>query len=173
MKNKVSVLGASAIGSYGLLKITQSKIDPYTRFSIGLLSGSVMVFSQNPIIRFAGIGLIIGSALQIIDVKKGGKLSFNNSGKSVFVLHEFEGVKELAPYEIPDYNIDGLTVNGLNGVFKLSNGVYGGIFKDNSIGTSFGVGSLVNSFRDAGFKSPAWANKQTDRRWVKLYERSL
>ena len=173
MKNKLSILGASAIGSYGLLKIPQSKIDPYTRFSIGLVTSSIMVFSQNPIVRFIGIGIGVASFLQLIDVRKGGKLSFNNSGKPVFVLHETEGVKELAPYEIPDYNIDGLTVKGLNGVFKLSDGVYGGIFQDNSIGTSFGVGSLVNSFRDAGFKSPAWANKQTDRRWVKLYERTF
>jgi len=173
MKNKVSILGASAIGSYGLLKISQSKIDPYTRFSVGLVTGSIMAFSQNPIVRFIGIGVGVASFLQLIDVRRGGKISFNNSGKPVFVLHESEGIKELAPYEIPNYNIDGFTVKGLNGVFKLSDGVYGGVFADNSIGCSFGVGALVNSFRNSGLKSGAWANKQTDRRWVMLYDKSF
>jgi len=173
MKNKESILGASAIGSYGLLKITQSKIDPYTRFSVGLVTGSFMAFSQNPIVRFIGIGIGIASFLQLIDVRKGGKLSFNNSGKPVFVLHEKEGVKELAPYEIPDYNIDGFTVKGLNGVFKLSDGVYGGVFTDNSIGCSFGVGALVNSVRNAGLKNKSWVDAQTDVRWSNLFERSV
>lgn len=172
MKNKVSIIGASVIGSYGLLKITQSKIDPYTRFSIGLLSGSVMVFSPNPIVRFIGIGVGISSFLQLIDVRKGGKLSFNNSGKSVYVLHESEGVKELSPYEIPDYNIDGLTVKGLNGVFKLSDGVYGGVNFNNEI-NAFGVGSVVNKMRNAGFKSKVWVDAQTDSRWSNLYNLSV
>jgi len=39
MKNNHLVLEVSTIRGCGLLKIPQSKVDPYTRFSIGLLSG--------------------------------------------------------------------------------------------------------------------------------------
>jgi len=173
MKNKNSIITASAITSYGLLKVSQSKIDPYTRFSIGVISGSLMAFSQNPILRFAGIGLIIGSALQIIDVRKGGKLAFNNSNKNIFVLHESGDINEIAPYEIPNFNIDGFTFKGLNGVFKLSDGIYAGINNDNTISYSLGIGVIVNSFRNAGLKNKSWVNAQDDKRWCELFNMSF
>jgi len=176
MKNKVSVIGASAIGGYGLLKVFQSKIDPYTRFSVGLLSGTAMAFSQNPMLRFTGIGVGIASFIQLIDVTKGGKLSFNKSINPVFVLHESKGVIELKPFEVPKFNIDGLTVKGLNGVFKLADGVYGGVNQDNSISTTIGIGSFVNESRNAGLKDKSWCESianQGDNRWLNLYERSV
>jgi len=174
MKNKsqITTLSVSAIGSYGLLKLTQSKIDPYTRFTVGIITGSAMVFSQNPIVRFLGIGIVIGGALQIADVFKGGKLILNEAKSKVFVLHETKGVIELKSNEIPDYNIDGFAFKGMNGVFKLSDGVYAGINFNNDV-NAFGVGALVNKLRNAGLKSKEWANAQTDKRWSNLYEMSI
>jgi len=172
MKNKSTTLSVSAIGSYGLLKLTQSKIDPYTRFTVGVLAGSVMAFSQNPLVRYTGVGIGIASFLQLIDVKNGGRLSSNEAKSQVFVLHETNGVIELKSDEVPDYNIDGFTYKGLNGVFKLSDGVYAGINFNNDINT-FGIGSIVNKFRNAGFKPKSWVDAQTDKRWSNLYEVSI
>lgn len=171
-KNKITLLSASAIGSYGLLKLPQSKIDPYTRFTFGVAIGSAMAFSQNPIVRYAGIGVVIAGALQVVDVLKGGKLSSNEARSQVYVLHEIKGIIELKPNEVPDYNIDGFTYKGLNGVFKLSDGVYAGVNFNNEINV-FGVGSLVNKLRNAGLKSKEWADTQTDKRWSNLYNLSV
>lgn len=172
MKNKTTILGAIAIGIYGLLKLTQSKIDPYTRFTVGVVCGSAMVFSQNPLIRFMGIGLGIASFLQILDVRKGGRLISNEAQSLVYVLHEDKGVVELKSDEVPNYGIDGFTFKGLNGVYKLSNGVYAGINFNNEI-NAFGVGALVNKMRNAGIKSEEWVDAQKDKRWSNLYEKSI
>lgn len=79
---------------------------------------------------------------------------------------------ELKSDKIPDYGIDGFTYRGLNGVFKLSDGVYAGVDSNNEINV-FGVGYLVNRLRNPGLKSKLWADAQIDKRWSKLYEKSL
>lgn len=161
------------MGSLGLLKLADGKIDPYTRFAAGVVIGATMTLSQNLFVRLAGIGIGISGFLQLSNIFKGGKLSFNNSGLPVFVLQESAGVIELIPYETPEFNADGFTVKGLNGVFKLSDGVYGGVNADNSVGCSWGMGSVVNSFRGAGLKSKAWVDAQKDKRWSNLYNASI
>lgn len=171
-KSKITTTSATALLGYGLLKLPQNKIDPYTRFTFGVAVGSAMVFSQNPLVRYAGIGLGIASFLQLIDIKNGGRLSSNEAVSKVFVLHEEKGVVELNDNEVPDYNIDGFTFKGLNGVFKLSDGVYAGINFNNDINT-FGVGSIVNKLRNAGLKSKNWVDAQTDKRWSNLYDMSI
>jgi len=171
-KNQIALLSASAIGSYGLLKLPQSKIDPYTRATIGITVGAGMFLSQSPLVRYAGVGVVIAGALQILDVFKGGKLSSNEAMSDVYVLHETKGIVKLKSDEVPDYNIDGFTYKGLNGVFKLSDGVYAGINFNNEINI-FGVGALVNKLRNAGLKSKSWVDAQTDKRWSNLYEMSL
>jgi hypothetical protein len=172
MKNKRTVIGASSIGSYGLLKITQSKIDPYTRATIGIAVGTGMFVSENPIVRYVGVGVAIAGVLQITDVFKGGRLSSNEAKSQVYVLHETKGIIELKENAVPDYSIDGFTFKGMNGVFKLSDGVYVGVDSNNEISV-FGVGYLVNKLRNAGLKSKLWADAQIDKRWSKLYEKSL
>lgn len=64
-----------------MLKLTESSLDPYTRFTVGLAVGSAIVFThgdENPGALFLGIGILIGSALQLIDVAKGGRFINQN-----------------------------------------------------------------------------------------------
>ncbi|MBS1650442.1 MAG: hypothetical protein JSU07_00390 [Bacteroidetes bacterium] len=171
-KNQIALLSASAIGSYTLLKLPKSKIDPYTRAAIGITIGAGMFLSKNPLVRYAGVGVVIAGALQILDVFKGGRLTSNKAKSQVYVLHETKGVIELKSNENPDYNIDGFTYKGLNGVFKLSEGVYAGISFNNKINV-FGVGAIVNKLRTAGFKPKSWVDTQTNKRWCNLYESSV
>lgn len=171
-KSKITSVSASVIGGYGLLKITQSKIDPYTRATIGIAVGTVMFVSQNPIVRYAGVGVAIAGVLQITDVFKGGRLSSNEAKSQVYVLHETKGIVELKDNEVPNYNIDGFTFKGMNGIFKLTDGVYAGINFNNEINV-FGVGSIVNKLRNAGLKSKDWIDAQTDKRWSNLYNMSM
>jgi len=171
-KSQISALSASIILGYGLLKLPQSKIDPYTRIAIGITVGAGMLLSQNPILRLVGVGIGIAGFLQAFDIFKGGRLSSNDARSQVYVLHETKGVIELKSDEIPNYNIDGFTYKGLNGVFKLSDGVYAGINFNNEI-SSFGVGAIVNKLRNAGLKKKPWVDLQTDKRWSNLYNLSL
>lgn len=171
-KNQIALLSASAIVSYGLLKLPQSKVDPYTRATIGITVGAGMLLGQSPIIRYMGIGIGIAGFMQILDVFKGGRLSSNEARSQVYILQETKGIVELQSDEVPDYNIDGFTYKGLNGVFKISDGVYAGINFNNEINV-FGVGAIVNKLRNAGLKSKSWVDSQTDKRWSNLYERSV
>jgi hypothetical protein len=178
-QNKYISLSSGIIGSYGLLQTQHNKIDPYTRSLIGITIGASMFISQNSLFRFLGVGIVIGSALQILDIDKGGKLSFNKSNTSVYVLPEQRiggNIKEYNNNEIPKFNIDGFTIKGLNGVFKLSDGIYAGLYSDNTIGYSFGIGGIVNKIRNAGIKDKSWCEIQIvkgDERWIKLYEKSI
>jgi hypothetical protein len=171
-KSKITSISASVIWGYGLLKITQSKIDPYTRATIGIAVGTVMFMSQNPIVRYAGVGVAIAGVLQITDVFKRGRLSYNEAKSQVYVLHETKGIVELKDNEVPNYNIDGFTFKGMNGIFKLTDGVYARINFNNEINV-FGVGSIVNKLRNAGLKSKDWIDAQTDKRWSNLYNMSV
>ncbi len=125
------------------------------------------------------MGIVIGAAFQIVDINKGGKLSFNRSNNTVFVLPEQRvggNIKEYNNNEIPKFNIDGFTIKGLNAVFKLSDGVYGGVHSDNTIGYSFGIGAIINKIRNAGIKDKSWCEAQKikgDERWIELYEKSI
>ena len=167
------MLGAGA--TYGLFKLPKKVIDPYTRTTLGVSIGIGIAAMQyrNPYLLYAAIGVIVGSALILPEVYEGGKLAFNDYGQTVYVLHETDGVKELQPNEVPDYAIDGLTIKGLNGVFKVSDGVYCKVSKDGTISTTFGIGALVNRYHGAGFKTGDWAKGIGDNRWVDLYNKSV
>ena len=177
MKKQINTLAISTIGSYGLLKSQQSKIDPYTRGTIGIAIGLGMIFlsDKNQLLLFSGIGAVIGSAIQFTDVQLGGKLAYNAYNKPVFVLQEHCGVVELKPNEVPEYPIDGLTIKVLNGVFKVSGGIYAKVLVDGTITETFGIGALLNKAR-WGIMSKEWTYKQTlkgDSRWATLYEKSV
>lgn len=177
MKNKsqITALSVNAIVSYGLLKLPQSKIDPYTRAAIGFFAGMTMVVSRNPIIRFSGFGVMLGSILTLEEVvkTKGAKIIQNDSSKPISYLHEDSGVGELHSKQIPDFHIDGLTSKGINGVYKFRDGVYVKILQDGTITESFGIGKIFNRITNAGFKTKSWVDSQTDKRWLTLYEKSL
>jgi hypothetical protein len=135
MKNK-TITAISAGTSYSMLKLTESSLDPYTRFAIGLAVGSGIVFKrgdENPVALSLGIGIIIGSALQLIDVAKGGQLIKNQCNLPVYIIGENGGVSVLEYGKVPSGNINGFSFKGLNGVFKLSDGVYAKINTNNSI----------------------------------------
>ncbi|MBS1647311.1 MAG: hypothetical protein JST67_08215 [Bacteroidetes bacterium] len=175
MENKIqqiTTLSTSAILSHSLLKASHLKTDPYTRAAIGITVGAGLFLSSNPIVRYAGIGIAIAGALQITDVFKGGRLAINEAKSQVYVLHETKGIIELKNREVPEYNIDGFTCKGLNGVFKLSDGVYAEINFKNEINV-LGIGAFVNTMRRAGFKLKKWTDLQADKRWVQLYNLSV
>lgn len=124
MKNKE--LKTLAVGSltYASLKSHYPKVDPYTRTLIGCLLSSALMLSENSLHRFLGLAAGIASILQILETFRGGRLVENNFKQKIYVLDEKFGVSELLPGQIPSNNIDGLTFKGMNGIFKVSAGVY-------------------------------------------------
>jgi hypothetical protein len=176
MKNK-TITAISAGTSYSMLKLTESSLDPYTRFALGLAVGSGIVFKrgdENPLALSLGIGIIIGSALQLIDVAKGGRLIKNQCNLPVYIIGENSGLSVLEYGQVPSGNIDGFSFKGLNGVFKVSDGVYVELGKDNNVNYSFGFGKLINqNLRSGGYKSKQWVDQQTDLRWKELYRKSF
>ena len=174
MKKKHLTITSSSILSYAGIKTLENKIDPITRMSLGLLATLSLSLSENQTTRSIGVGLGIASVLQLLEIKKGGRITRNNSKIQFYILEEEQGVTVLQPGQTPNNSIDGLTFKGLNGVFKVSDGVYIELEKDNSVNYSFGFGKLINqSLRSGGFKSKQWVDLQTDLRWKELYNKSI
>jgi hypothetical protein len=174
MKKNHLTITSSSIISYVGIKTLENKIDPYTRVSIGLLATLGFSLSESQTTRNIGFGLGIASLLQLLDIKKGGKITKNDSNIKIYILDENQGVSELEPGQTPNNSIDGLTFKGLNGVFKVSDGVYIELGKDNSVNYSFGFGKLINqNLRNGGYKSKQWVDQQTDLRWKQLYSKSI
>jgi hypothetical protein len=172
-KNQLTITTFSIV-SYAGIKTIENKIDPFTRMSLGLLATVGLSLSENQTTRNIGLGLGIASLLQLLDIKKGGKITRNDSNIQFYVLDENQGVTILEPGQTPSNSIDGLTFKGLNGVFKVSDGVYVELGNDNSINYSFGFGKLINqNLRSGGYKSKQWVDQQTDLRWKELYRKSI
>ena len=170
--NEISTSILSGIASYGLLKLSQSKVDPYTRAIIGLTLGVGLQTNEKSTYRQCGLGIGIAGLAQFIEIKNGGKIVSNNFNGIIYTLSETEGISTLQPFEIPSFFIDGLTIKGMNSVFKISVGVYAKISSQGVISETFGAGALVNKFRKAGIKHYDWISEQLDERWVSLYEKS-
>jgi len=174
MKKNQLTITTSSIVSYAGLKTLENKIDPFTRSSLGILATVGLSLSENQTTRYIGFGLGIASLLQLLDIKKGGKITRNDSNIQFYILDENQGVAILEPGQTPSNSIDGLTFKGLNGVFKVSDGVYVELGKDSSINYSFGFGKLINqNLRSGGYKSKQWVDQQTDLRWKELYRKSI
>ena len=174
MKKNQLTITTSSIVSYAGIKTIENKIDPYTRMSLGLLATVGLSLSENQTTRNIGLGLGIASLLQLLDIKKGGKITRNDSNIQFYILDENQSVTILEPGQTPSNSIDGLTFKGLNGVFKVSDGVYVELGTDNSINYSFGFGKLINqNLRSGGYKSKQWVDQQTDLRWKELYSKSI
>ena len=172
-KNRLTITSSSIV-SYAGIKTLENKIDPFTRMSLGLLATIGLSLSENQTTRNIGLGLGIASVLQLIDIKKGGRIMRNDSNIQCYILDENQGVTVLEPGRTPNNSIDGLTFKGLNGVFKVSDGVYIELGKDNSVNYSFGFGKLINqNLRNGGYKSKQWIDQQTDLRWKQLYSKSI
>jgi hypothetical protein len=174
MKKNQLTITTSSIVSYAGIKTIENRIDPFTRMSLGLLATVGLSLSENQTTRNIGLGLGIASLLQLLDIKKGGKITRNDSNIQFYVLDENQGVTILEPGQTPSNSIDGLTFKGLNGVFKVSDGVYVELGNDNGIDYSFGFGKLINqNLRSGGYKSKQWVDQQTDLRWKELYRKSI
>jgi len=174
MKKNQLTITTSSIVSYAGIKTIENKIDPFTRMSLGLLATVGLSLSEDQTTRNIGLGLGIASLLQLLDIKKGGKITRNDSNIQFYILDENQGVTILEPGQTPINSIDGLTFKGLNGVFKVSDGVYVELGNDNSINYSFGFGKLINqNLRSGGYKSKQWVDQQTDLRWKELYRKSI
>jgi hypothetical protein len=174
MKKNQLTITTSSIVSYAGIKTIENRIDPFTRMSLGLLATVGLSLLENQTTRNIGLGLGIASLLQLLDIKKGGKITRNDSNIQFYVLDENQGVTILEPGQTPSNSIDGLTFKGLNGVFKVSDGVYVELGNDNSINYSFGFGKLINqNLRSGGYKSKQWVDQQTDLRWKELYRKSI
>lgn len=173
MKNK-TITAISVGTSYSMLKLTYSSVDPYTRSAIGSVLGFTLALSPNNNLRFIGIGTMIAGAIQLIDVAKGGRLVKNQCNLPVYVIGENSGISILEYAQVPLGNIDGFSFKGLNGVFKLSDGVYAKINSNNFIQYTPGLGRFINqNVRSGGYKTKQWVNQQTDLRWKELYDRSI
>jgi hypothetical protein len=70
--------------SYAGIKTLENKIDPFTRMSLGLLATLGLSLSENQTTRNIGLGLGTASLLQLLNIKKGGKITMHNSGDSGF-----------------------------------------------------------------------------------------
>jgi hypothetical protein len=174
MKKKQLTITFYSIVSFAGIKNFDNKIDPYTRMSLGLIATVALSLSESQTTRNIGLGLGIASLLQFLDIKKGGKITRNYSNIEFFILDENRFVTLLEPGQTPGNSIDGLTFKGLNGVFKVSDGVYVELGSDNSIQYSFGFGKLINQkLRSGGYKSKLWVDQQTDPRWIELYSKSI
>lgn len=174
MKKNHLTITSSSIMSYAGFKKLENKIDPFTRMSLGFLATLGLSLSENQTARNIGFGLGIASLLQLLDIKKGGKITRNDSNIEFYILDENQGVTVLERGQTPSNSIDGLTFKGLKGVFKVSDGVYIELGKDNSIDYSFGFGKLINqNLRSGGYKSKQWVDQQTDLRWKELYSKSI
>jgi hypothetical protein len=80
----------------------------------------------------------------------------------------------LEPGQTPNNSIDGLTFKGLNGVFKVSDGVYVNVNSNNFIKYTPGLGRFINQkIRSGGYKTKVWVDQQTDIRWKELYDKSI
>jgi hypothetical protein len=91
-----------------------------------------------------------------------------------YILDENQGVTILEPGQTPSISIDGLTFKGLNGVFKLSDGIFANINSNNSIKYTTGLGRFINqNIRSGGYKTKDWVDQQTDIRWKELYDKSI
>jgi hypothetical protein len=144
----------------------------YTDF----ISEKLKLVDPNQIMkRGYSITLFEGKIVKSIkDIKKGGKITRNDSNIQFYILDENQGVTALNHGQTQNNSIDGLTFKGLNGVFKVSDGVYVELGKDNSINYSFGFGKLINqNLRSGGYKSKQWVDQQTDLRWKELYSKSI
>jgi hypothetical protein len=144
MKNKNIITTTSGALSFTELKSLNHSINPYTRASIGILAALGLSISNNQINRSIGDGIGIASFLQLFDIKKGGRIFRNNSVTKKFVSGKNSVVTELLPDQIPNNSIDGLTIKGLDGVFKVSDGIYIELEKDNSVNYSIGIGKIIN-----------------------------
>ena len=178
MGNRTGTIALSTIASYGFFKLPEAEIDPYTRAIIGYTGGLALLTNKDPMSRILGAGLLIGAtamAVKELLCKSGAKIINNDYAKSIYVIRENSIVEELPPNAIPDYGIEGLTIKGMNGVFKAHNGVYLKILSDGTIKPKWGMGIIVNSVL-AGRMSKVWTDEQTakgDQRWAKLYEKSV
>jgi hypothetical protein len=174
MKNNFITITSSGILSYTGIKSLENKIDPYTRMSLGLLMTLGLSLSEYQTTRSIGVGLGVASILQLSDIRKGGKLVSNLSPDTVYVLDENNGVKSLKPGQLPKYSIDGLTIKGLNGVFKISDGIYIEVGINNNLKYTSGIGRIINkNVRSAGFKTLKWVTLQKDSRWKELFDKSI
>jgi len=176
MKNK-TITAISAGIYYSMLKLIESSLDPYTRFAFGLAVGYAIVLKhadENTLALFLGIGVMIGSVLQLIDVAKGGRLIKNQCNLPVYIFGENSGLSTLEYGQVPSGNVDGFSFKGLNGVFKLSDGVYANINSNNSIQYTPGLGRFINqNIRSGGYKTKDWVDQQTDIRWKEIYDKSI
>lgn len=161
--------GTSTTLSFALLKAFRNSADPYTRIAIG---GSLSLVAFAFAGREIGLGVGFGSLLQGTEISQGGRITKNEYQQTIYTLHEDKGVKELVIGTLPNYNCDGFTFNGLNGVYKISDGVHCQIYKNGSVNFS-GLGALVNKAKNGGFHNYDWCVKTKDSRWLELYAMSL
>ncbi|PCH67159.1 MAG: hypothetical protein COC01_06425 [Bacteroidetes bacterium] len=152
-------------------------IDPYSRSLPLIIGGTALViygaYTDNKSVVYMGTALAGLGVIQLPELAKGARIVKNDYNKPTYVLHETKGVMEVSPFEIPDFRIDGLTIHGINKVFKVRNGVYVKIDENGNIEETVGLGNIFNKLTGAGFKNEDWVIKQEDRRWEELYKKSI
>lgn len=172
-KSELKNLAVGALTYVGLKSVSRS-VDPYTRTFAGFIVSGALALSENPNHRLLGCVVGVAASLQIFDTFKGGRLVENNFNRKMYILDEKLGVSELLPGQLPSNFIDGLTFEGMKGVFKVSDGVYIRMNENGMVDYPFGLSKMVNlCVRDAGYKNYNWIRMQQDSRWKDLYARSI
>ena len=101
MKKSQLTVTSSSILSYAGIKTLENKIDPYTRMSWGILATVGLSLLENQTSRNIGLVLGIASLLQLLDIKKGGKITRNDSKIQFYILDENQGMTILEPGQTP------------------------------------------------------------------------
>lgn len=171
-KKSFLTTGISAGATFGILKALQNSADPYTRIAIGGIGGLGALIIGGADFKAIGMGIFLGSGLQGYEIINGGRITKNEYPQTIYALHETEGTKELPAGTLPDYNCDGFTFKGLNGVYKICDGVHCQIYKDGKVNFS-GLGALVNKTKGGGLHDLNWCKNTGDPRWVELYNKSV
>ena len=162
----------SAGSSFALLKALQNSADPYTRVAIGSIAGFGILVTASEEYKLLGIGVMAGSLIQAFEVLEGARLTRNEYAEPLYAIKEDKGILEIPAGQVPDYPIEGFTYKGLNGVYKLANGVHGHINQAGKIHVP-GIGALVNRINNGGLHDKSWCEQTGDDRWMELFQRSV
>ena len=149
------------------------KTDPYTRAAFLGACGILTPFIPGG--NDWMWPFFIGAAAQAIELRnKGAAIVSTDLPQSIWVIKEDQGVVEL-PRGLTDQRIEGFTFKGLNGVYKLVDGVYARVNSTGQIKVN-GIGAILNRTNNGGLKGKDWVLKMKeggDSRWAKLFDKQL
>ena len=171
--------GISGVGSYFLYKLPGKTIDPYARLIMLMVPATGLFFHPDQEIKFIATGMMAGTAISSAEtlIFEGGKIVRNELDIPLYVIgNKTSGIHTVPPFHTPSFRIDGLSFQGLNGVFKVANGVYIKILPGGNIKETSFFAKIANCLDKGGLKNQQWCrnmSREGDPRWLELYQKSL